>query len=93
MRDRQLLLFGQDAAPLRKLVYEARIQRYRVARKKDGHTIGLEVAVDNLTKAVEAILNADTIGLRLAGITPKMAIELAKRLQSAAGALEKRTNV
>jgi hypothetical protein len=82
-----MLLFGQDAAVLRRMVYEARAQRYRVAKKKDGNTIGLEIAVDNLTRAVEAILNADTVGLRLAGITPSAALEIAKRLQSAAGAL------
>lgn len=85
--NRQLLLFGQDVAPLRRLVYEAKIQRLRVARFKDGRTMGIEAAVDNLTRAIEAILNADTVGMRMAGITPAMANEWAKRLQSAAGAL------
>lgn len=90
MRRQQLLLFGRDVVPLRKLVYEAKIHNQRVHQRGRPYTLGLEAAVNNLTRAVDAILNADTVGMRLAGVTPSMALEWAKRLQSAAGALEKR---
>jgi hypothetical protein len=85
--NRQILLFDQSVVPLRNLVYDAMIHRHRLQVKNIPAARGLIAATNNLTRVVDAILNADTVGLRLAGVTPQMANELAKRLQTAAGAL------
>ena len=84
-------LFSQELVPLRAVTNLAKLEAGRYKDKNDNHTLDRLInATQGVTRVTEAILSADPVLLRLAGITPSMALTLAERLRRAAMAVRRR---
>ena len=78
-------LFSQELVPLHSVTNLAKMEYLRYAAKNDNGTLTrLLASTAQLTRVTEAILSGDPIKLRLANITPNMALEIAERLRRAA---------